>query len=97
MSVVFVVVPVVVAGWPVLCGAIAGAAGALGCATLRADNNVVELGQEAMENTIELPLEGSQVVVEAMQRESEFVIRKDDILATFSRGAETADCFLISA
>ncbi len=89
MSVVFVVAPIVVAGWPVLCGAIAAAAGALAYKTQKRD--VVDgLGEqmEEAETWVEIPIEDSQIVADSMARESEFTIRKDDVTATFSRSAD---------
>lgn len=86
MSVVFVVAPMVVAGWPMLCGAAAAAAAALGYKAL-AREEVVEADEDT-EHYVEVPIEDSQVVAESMARGSEFSIKKDDIVATFSRAAD---------
>lgn len=86
MSVVFVVVPAVVASWPVLCGAIAGAAGVLGYKALNVGKSLAV--EKPSDTWIEISLEGSEVVADAMKRESEFVIGKDDVTATFSRSAD---------
>ena len=85
MSCVFLVVPAVVASWPILCGAVAGAAAALGYKVLAADE---EAAAQPVEQWVDISLEGSQVVAEAMQRGSEFTIRKDDVTATFRREAD---------
>ena len=85
MSVVFVVAPMVVGGWPILCGAVAAAAASLGYKAL-----AVEHTQQAepIEKRVEIPLEDSEVVVDSMARESEFTIRNNDVTAAFSRSAD---------
>lgn len=87
MSVVFVVAPMVVAGWPMLCGAAAAAAAALGYKTL-ASGDVTLKSDEQAEHWVEIPMEDSQVIAESMARGSEFSIRKDDVTATFTRTAD---------
>ena len=86
MSVVFVVTPMVVAGWPLLCGAIAAAAGSLGYKALTC-KEVVE-AERGVESQVEIPMEDSQIVAESMARESQFTIVKGDVTATFSRSAD---------
>ena len=88
MSCIFVVVPAVVVGWPVLCGAIAGAAGVLGFKALQAGKEQAQIDAESLENWVEIPVSGSEIIADAMARESQFTIRKDDIMATFSRAAD---------
>lgn len=86
MSVVFLLAPTVVASWPVLCGAIAGAAGVLGYKAL---NTGQLLKQEEAENAwVEVSIEGSEIIADAMKRESEFTIGRDDVIATFRRSAD---------
>lgn len=86
MSVVFLLAPTVVASWPVLCGAIAGAAGVLGYKAL---NSGQLLTQEEAENAwVEVSIEGSEIIADAMKRESEFTIGRDDVIATFRRSAD---------
>ncbi len=84
MSVVFVVSPMVVAGWPLLCGAVAAAAASLGYKALAAEQT------EVLDTTrqIEISMENSQVVAESMARGSQFSICKDDVTATFSRSGD---------
>ena len=43
MSVVFVVTPMVVAGWPILCGAVAAAAASLGYKALEIEHTEPEI------------------------------------------------------
>lgn len=84
MSVVFIVAPAVVASWPILCGAIAGAAAALGYKALDAGS----LQNLETDTSVEVSLEGSEVIADAMKRESEFVITKGDVTARFQRAAD---------
>ena len=86
MSVVFVVIPAVVVGWPVLCGAIAGAAATLGYRALNTGQSLSV--EEPEDRLVEITLESSEVIADAMKRESEFAVRKDDITATFRRAAD---------
>lgn len=86
MSVVFVVAPAVVASWPVLCAAIAGAAGALGYRSLKQAAEVEDVGP--IDTRTQVSLEAGEVVAESMQRESEFVVAKGDVTATFRRAAD---------
>lgn len=85
MSVVFVVAPAVVASWPLLCSAVAGAAAVLGYKALSAGETLMD---EKVDRSVEVSLEGSEVIADAMKRESEFVITKGDITARFSRAAD---------
>ncbi len=89
MSVVFVVTPMVVAGWPLLCGAVAAAAGSLGYKALTREQKMcdTDIEREA-ECCVEIPIEDSQVIADSMARESEFTIVKGDVKATFSRLAD---------
>ena len=86
MSVVFVVAPAVIAGWPLICGAVAGAAGTLGYKILKsADRDLLD---QAEDSSVEVQLAGSEVIADSMQRDSRFAITNGDITATFMRGAD---------
>lgn len=86
LSVVFLVAPAVMASWPILCGAVAGAAAALGYKALNMEDSLAEhvLGNAE----VDVALEGSEIIADAMRRESEFTIAKDDVTATFRREAD---------
>jgi len=85
LSVIFLVAPTVVVGWPALCAAIAGAAGALGYKVLETASDLEALEEQSI---AEVSIEGSEVVAEAMKRDSQFVITRGDIAAVFRRGAD---------
>jgi hypothetical protein len=86
MSVVFIVIPAVAVSWPVLCSAIAGAAGVLGYRALNAAREAAAEASTA--NKVEIEIAGAEVVAEAMKRDSIFSVGKDDIVATFRREAD---------
>ena len=86
MSVVFVVAPAVLASWPILCGAVAGAAAALGYKALSVEDSLAKCGK--LDSWVDVSLEGSEIIADAMRRESEFIIAKDDVTATFRREAD---------
>ena len=86
MSVVFIVAPAVVASWPILCGVIAAAAGTLGFKALNTGQRID--ARQSAEAFVEIPLEASEVVADAMKRESAFVIANDEVVATFKRAAD---------
>ena len=90
MSCIFVIAPMVISTMPLFYGAIAAAAGTLG---YKAITSVNEQGQELVDLTpadrhVEVSMEGSQIVADAMQRDSQFTIHRDDVTATFKREAD---------
>ena len=76
----------VVAGWPLLCGAIAAAAGSLGYKAMKREQT--EECETELESWVEIPIEDSQIIADSMARESQFAIKKGDVTATFSRSAD---------
>lgn len=86
MSCMFVVVPAVAVGWPLLCGAIAAASASLGYKALTTDANL-NTDKVDLEQSVDITLDNSSIVAESMKRESRFVITRDDIVATFERAA----------
>ena len=87
MSVVFVVAPMIVAAsWPAFCGVAAAAAAALGYKAARSGETLSI--PESSETSLEIPLEGSDIIAESMKRESEFSLTRDDVTATFRRSAD---------
>ena len=91
MSVVFLVAPILApavtaAGWPILCGAVAGAASLLGYNTLKSESATVASNEERV--SVDIPVEGAEGVTASIRRESEFTIARDDITAVFRRYAD---------
>ncbi len=86
MSVIFVVAPAVVVGWPILCGAVASVAGSLGYKILSDQKELTS--EKNTENQVDISLTGSEIVSDSMKRESQFVISNGDVTATFRRAAD---------
>ncbi|MHB1455457.1 MAG: DUF1257 domain-containing protein [Armatimonadota bacterium] len=86
MSVLFVVAPAVIVSWPILCGAIAGTASLLGYKVLSAKKE--SFIEEEHDVSAEVELQGSEVIAEAMKRDSEFAITNGDVSAVFRRGID---------
>jgi hypothetical protein len=89
MSVVFVVVPAVAAGWPVIAAAVGAACAALGygaqrLSEQRAPAKVVE---EPTTHQVELEMANAEVIGEALAREQSLQVEKDGVVATFSKDA----------
>ena len=61
LSVVFVVAPMVVAGWPIMCGAVAAAAGALGYKALSKEHSDLVDCERESETWVEIPIADSQI------------------------------------
>lgn len=87
LSVVFIVIPAVVVSWPILCGAVAGAAAVMGYKA-RTVAVAVNQEEEVSETWAEVSLEGSEVIADSMKRESEFVIANGEVTARFRRAAD---------
>jgi hypothetical protein len=95
MSVVFVVVPVVAGGWPVISAAIVAAGAAMGYRAVKRAEESGELGISEhpggpRTRAVDLVMENSQVVADALMRGESFTMSRGDIAATFrvdGRGA----------
>jgi len=87
MSVVFVVVPVVAAGWPILSAAIIGASAALGYHVIQAAEASVQASISAGPRcgTVSLVMEDSKVVAESLARGESFTVAREGLHATFAR------------
>jgi len=82
MSVVLVLTPVVIGGWPVITAAVAGAAAAMGLAVSRSAKDYVEAAVEdqvAAENQVEVELAESEVLAESMVENEEIVLTKGNV------------------
>mgnify|MGYP001049215121 CR=1 FL=1 len=84
MSVEFLVVPAVAASWPVLCGAAAAAAAALGYRTVQ--ESAGTRTAETVQTTVEL--DAGKVVADSMAVGGSLTVAKDDVTATFHRTAD---------
>ena len=81
MSVIIIIVPVVVGGWPVFSALAAAAAAGLGFKLLKN----TEIKQEETVNEVELTDEKSKVIEESLKPEEELVFTKEGITITFKK------------
>ena len=90
MSVVFVVVPMVAAGWPIISAAIGSACAALGYSLAKqneaaAERETVPIGP--LQQSIEMEMANAEVIGDALVREQVLQYEKDGVLATFKKDA----------
>jgi len=92
MSVVFVVVPAVAAGWPVMAAAIAAACAAMGYTAHRAveQQEPEKVAETPTRSRIELEMSNAEVIGAALSREQSVQFEKDGVVATFSKDARGA-------
>jgi len=93
MSVVFVVVPMVIAGWPTIAAAVGAACAALGYCAAKAGEQAREMTSTAptvVHNSIQMEMANSEVVSEAMVRDQSISYEKDGVVATFTKDARGA-------
>lgn len=92
MSVIFVVIPAVAAGWPAIAAAVGAACASLGYSAAKGVERSAEQALQAMAQrqaytTIELEMANAEVVGEAMVRGQNLQFEKDGVVATFSKDA----------
>jgi len=85
MSVVFVVVPVVAGGWPVISTAILAASAALGYRAVQSlEENAAGIAVERARG-LDLIMGESQVMADTLERGESFTVEREGITATFRR------------
>ncbi|MBN1459508.1 MAG: DUF1257 domain-containing protein [Armatimonadetes bacterium] len=89
MSVVFVVVPAVSAGWPVMAAAIGAACAAMGYTAHRTleQRDVNAISSAPIRQRVELEMSHAEVIGEALSREQSVQFEKDGVVATFTKDA----------
>lgn len=89
MSVVFVVVPVVAGGWPVISTAILAASAALGYRHVQSLEERVAAGipldQAERAGAVRLVMEQSQIMADTLARGEAFSVEREVVTATFRR------------
>ena len=85
MSVVCILTPVVIAGWPAFSAAVAAAATSLGYAVVEAAGS--DRRTKADQPTVQLEIANSEVVTGTLGREQQISVRRDGVTVTFSRDA----------
>src|SRR3954452_3727179 len=85
MSVVFVVVPVVAGGWPVISTAILAASAALGYRAVQSlEENAAGIAVEGARG-LDLIMGERQVMADTLERGESFTVEREGITATFRR------------
>jgi Protein of unknown function (DUF1257) len=86
MSVVFVIVPVVAGGWPMISTAILAASAALGYRAVQSLEESVAAGIPLERaGGLQLVMENSQVMADTLARGESFTVQREGIAATFRR------------
>lgn len=85
MSCVFVVTPLVVTSWPVVMALAGAAAAQLGFNIVKDSTAVENLTDQETDQSLELEIAQSEVVVEQMRLGESMVIQKEDLRITISR------------
>lgn len=85
MSVVCILTPVVVAGWPAFSAAVAAAATSLGYSVVEAAGS--DRRNKAGQPTVQLEIANSEVVTGTLGREQQISVHRDGVTVTFSRDA----------
>lgn len=83
MSVVCILTPVVVAGWPAFSAAVAAAATSLGYAVVEATQ--AEREAKAKGTAVQLEIANSEVVTGTLGRDQRIAVHRDGVTVTFSR------------
>jgi len=89
MSVVFVVVPVIAAGWPAIAAAVGAACAALGYTAHRGTQvaqQAAEVTAQPVRHRVELAV-NAEVIGEALAREQSIQVEKEGVIATFTKDA----------
>ncbi len=89
MSAVCVLAPVIIAGWPAISAAVAGAATALGISVVH--EGVASAAQASVASgqatTVELTVKDSEILGESLATEQQVVLRKGDVTLRVARDA----------
>ncbi len=79
MGAVLVLTPVIIASWPAIAAAVAGAASAMGLIVSASVKETVKQSQDTLERSVELELSESEVLAEGLTTGQEIVLTKGDI------------------
>jgi hypothetical protein len=79
MSAVLILTPVIIAGWPTIVAAVAGAASALGLVVRETVKQDLAQQVQTAEQTVEVELANSEVITKNLALEKEIVLTKGDI------------------
>jgi ABC-type transporter MlaC component len=79
MSAILILTPVIIASWPAITAAVAGAASAMGLVIHESVKEAVKTSQESVEQSVEVELSESEILRESMTTDQEIVLQKGTI------------------
>lgn len=79
MSTVIILTPVIIANWPVIAAAVAGAASALGLVAKETVKQDIDQVEKAGQQSVEIELSQSEVITKNLAAAKEMILTKDDI------------------
>jgi hypothetical protein len=79
MSAILILTPVIVAGWPAITAAVAGAASAMGLVAGEAIKDIVRESRQTDEQNVDVELADSEVLAGSMRTDQEIVLKKGTI------------------
>jgi hypothetical protein len=85
MSTVIILAPIVVAAWPAIAAAVTAAAAGMGLAVREQIKDTASEEQQAKVNAVEVEIEDSQVLAQALARGKEIILTKDQATLKISR------------
>lgn len=85
MSTVLILTPVIIASWPAITAAVAGAAAALGMAVKQSVQESLEQANAEVEQSVEVELAQSQILAQSIATGKEIVVTKDNVELRVSR------------
>ena len=78
MSAVLVLTPIIIASWPAITAAVAGAASAMGMIVNEKVKEVAKENQPTSEKTVEVELSESEIIAASITADKEIVVSKGD-------------------
>ena len=79
MSAVLILTPVIIASWPVIATAVAGAASTMGLLAKEGIDSIIEQGRQELEQSVEIDLSQSQILNQNISTDKEIVLTKGSI------------------
>lgn len=79
MSAVLILTPVIIASWPVIATAVAGAAATMGLLAKEGIDGIIEQDRQELEQSVEIDLSQSQILNQNISTDKEIVLTKGSI------------------
>lgn len=79
MSAILILTPVIIASWPAITAAVAGAASAMGLMVHETVRETIKTSRKTAEQNVEVELSESEILSEAMTTDQEIVLKKGTV------------------